>query len=64
MIQPILEEFGFENGRGLKFGIEGLEIMNDDPSEVHVVYAKISKGAWTEIFRKKNDGKKMALVDV
>ena len=35
VILPILE------GETLEFEIKGLEIMNDDPSDVDVLYAKI-----------------------
>ena len=35
IIQPLLQ------GRSLEFSIEGLEIMNDDPAAVDVLYGKI-----------------------
>merc|ERR1712066_173945 len=35
IIQPLLQ------GRSLEFSIEGLEIMNDDPADVDVLYGKV-----------------------
>ena len=52
VIRPILDEFHCDGG--IEIGIEGLEFMNDDPSEVHVIYAKISKGKMQAHFTGQN----------
>ncbi len=49
-VTPLLE------GRPLRVKVEGLEIMNDDPSEVDVVYAKVGTNPDSDVLQRLADG--------
>lgn len=44
MFRPIKKKFG-----GIRINVRGLEIMNDDPSMVKILYGKIESDALQQI---------------